>query len=381
MRFLLLLLSAVAFAQETAPSISALIADGNAAYVKGDYETARAAFLKAWDAAQQTPPADPVRYDVLKRLVAIRAAAGEFADADNYLQMAINWKENLYGQNDVRVVEDLLQSVQLCRGLKDFERALVIVNRVMTLHRLNGGTENAAYADDLTRMAVINMEKKNVPTAVVWFNQAISLRAKVAGPLDPSLINDLDRVAGAYIVMREYAHAEEAYRRALVIRETLLGKFDADLIATVDGLAYACFGQKKYEEAEPMYQRLVALWQKSVGDDHPMVALALDKVATFYADQKKYDQAKDAADHATAIRTHFLAEGLAGAATEQIAEGNKNAAVGLYQRALLVMDPPHPIYDELRKETEEIVKGMAAPPPKPSAKAPARRPPTKKQPL
>lgn len=353
------------------------MAEGNAAYLKGDYEAARTVFLKAWDAAQQTPAADPVRYEALKRLVAIRAAAGEFQDADTYLQMAINWKENTYGQNDVRVVEDLLQSAQLCRGMKNFERALLILNRVMGIHRVNGGTETATYADDLSRVGMVNMEMKNIPTAIVFFKQALSIRNAVAGPLDPSLINDLDRMAGAHIVMREYAGAEEAYRRALVIRETLLGKFDADLIATVDGLAYACFGQKKYDEAELLYKRLIGLWEKSVGEDHPMVAMALDKVATFYAEQKKYDQVKEAAGRSIAIRAHFLAEGLGGAATEQIAEGNKDAAIALYQRALAVMDPTHPVYEELRQQTAEIVKNMAAPPPKP-ARTPARKAPAKK---
>jgi tetratricopeptide (TPR) repeat protein len=380
MRLLLVCLAGFAFAQETLPppSIPSLMAEGNAAYLKADYETARAAFLKAWDAAQASPADDPVRYDVLKRLVAVRAAAGEFADADNYLQMALNWKENLYGQNDLRLVDDLLQSVQLCRGMKNFERALLILTRVMGIHGRNGGTETAVYADDISRMAMVNMEKKNIPTAIFYFKQALAIRTKVAGPLDPSLINDLDHIAGAHIVMREYAGAEEAYRRALVIRETILGKFDADLIATVDGLAYACFGQKKYDDAEPLYKRLIGLWEKSVGEDHPMVAMALDKVATFYSEQKKYDQVKEAEDRAIAIRTHFLAEGLGGAATEQIAEGNKDAAVALYRRALLVMDPPHPLYDELRQQTEEIVKGMAAPPPKPPAKTPPRRPTPKK---
>src|SRR5689334_8008447 len=71
----------------------------NAAYLKGDCDAARDAFLNAWDIARQTEPNDPVRYDVLKRRTAIRAAAGEFADADNCLQMAINWRENTSGQN------------------------------------------------------------------------------------------------------------------------------------------------------------------------------------------------------------------------------------------------------------------------------------------
>src|SRR5205823_8530155 len=97
MRCVLLLAAILEYAQVPIPP---LIEAGNAAYMKGDYETARQSFLKAWDVAQQAPPQDPIRYEVLKRLTSVRAAAGEFADADNYLQMAINWRENTGGQND-----------------------------------------------------------------------------------------------------------------------------------------------------------------------------------------------------------------------------------------------------------------------------------------
>jgi tetratricopeptide (TPR) repeat protein len=371
MRCILFVAALLAYAQEPIPP---LMEAGNAAYLKGDYETARQSFLKAWDAAQQLPATDPVRYDVLKRLTSVRAAAAEFEDADQFLQLAINWRENTNGQDDPKIVDELLLSVQYCRGMKNYDRALMILSRVMSIHRTRYGTETAVFADDLSREAQIQMDKKNVPAAIRALENAISIRTKAAGPLDPSLIGDLDRLAGAQIFQRAYSRADETYRRALVIRETLFGKNDADLIATVDGLAYACFGQKKYDEADPLYQRLIGLWVKSVGDDHPMVAIALDKVATFYADQKKYDQAKEATERANAIRAHFLATGLSGAATEQIAEGNKDAAVGLYRRALAVLDPPHPMFEETRGEIEEIVKAMAAPPPK----APVRRPLTKK---
>src|ERR1041385_8925095 len=96
---LLVLLSGFAAAQETVPddpakAIPGLVKDGNAAYLKGDYEAARQAFLSAWELAQKTPKDDPLRYDVLKRLTSVRAAAGEFADADNWLQQAITWREN-----------------------------------------------------------------------------------------------------------------------------------------------------------------------------------------------------------------------------------------------------------------------------------------------
>jgi len=354
-----------AFGQETIPP---LLASGNAAHLKGDYEGARQAFVKAWELAQDTPPQDPVRYDILKRLTSVRAAAGDFADADNWLQMAINWRENLALQDQPRIADDLLVSFSFARAVKNYERAILILNRVMGIHRSVSGIPSTAVADDESRLSQVQMEQKNFPAAISTINIAITMRTDLFGPLDPSLIGDLDRLAGVYIVLRNYPQAEDAYRRALVIRETLFGKNDADLIATVDGLAYAIFGQKRYADAEPLYQRLIGLWVKSVGDDHPMVAIALDKVAVFYADQKKYDQAKEATERATAIRTHFLAAGLSGAATEQIAEGNKEQAVALYRRALLVMDPPHPMYDEMHSQIDEIVKSMAPP-----AKAPAKK--------
>src|SRR5205814_20221 len=87
-------------AQDLAGDLKPLLETGNAAYMKADYAAAREALLKAWEIAQQMPPAAPERYDLLKRLTSVRTAEGEFADADNWLQMAINWRENTLGQND-----------------------------------------------------------------------------------------------------------------------------------------------------------------------------------------------------------------------------------------------------------------------------------------
>ena len=90
-----LLLFAAAL-QDPAPEIPPLIDAGHAAHMKADYESARQSFLKAWDLAQQKPSSDPICYDVLKRLTSVRNAAGDFADADNFLQMAINWREVIF---------------------------------------------------------------------------------------------------------------------------------------------------------------------------------------------------------------------------------------------------------------------------------------------
>jgi tetratricopeptide (TPR) repeat protein len=363
-----LLALATAAQEQPTGEIKPLLESASTAHMKGDYEASRQSLLQAWELAQQRPSADPIRYDVLKRLVSVRSTVGDYADADNFLQMAINWRELTNGQNDPKIADDLLVSVSLCRGMKTFDRAMFILQRVMTLHRLAFGPDTTPIADDFSRMAQIHMDQKNLLGAENALRQAIAIRTTVAGPLDASLVPDLDRLAGLMIAVRAYDKAEALFRQAMVIRETLLGKEDADLIATVDGLAYAVFGQKRYDDADPLYQRLIALWTKSVGADHPMVAMALDKVAVFYADQKKFDQAREVQNRAIAIRARFLATGLSLAATAETAQQHKEEALAHYKRALLVLDPPHEIYDETRSIIEEIVKGLE---PTPAAAKPA----------
>ena len=57
--------------------VSMVVANRHPLPYRGDYDAARESFTKAWDIAQQTTtPNDPVRYDVLKRLTSVRAAAG-----------------------------------------------------------------------------------------------------------------------------------------------------------------------------------------------------------------------------------------------------------------------------------------------------------------
>jgi tetratricopeptide (TPR) repeat protein len=361
------------------PTIPQLTRDGDGFYLKGDYEAARQAFASAWELALQTPNDNPARYDILKRLTSVRAAAGEFADADNWLQQAITWRENTLGWKDHKIADDLLISVGLCRGMKDFDRALVILRRIQTLHVEAYTFDSTMVADDFSRMGSVYAEQKKIDNALNAIDAALAIRTKLGGPLDPALIPDLDRLGEYHTLMRAYDQAESAFRHVLVIRETLYGKTHPELISTVDGLAYALFGQQKYNEADPVYQRLIELWESSVGKDHAMVAVVLDKVAAFYSAQKKYPEVREALERSTAIRARFLAMGISQQATQAYTEEQMDQVKAYYRRGLSVLDPPSPINDDLREQFEGMLKAMDAPPPK--SAVPVKRlptPPTKK---
>jgi tetratricopeptide (TPR) repeat protein len=355
------------------PSIPDLIKTGQASYMKGDYEAARQSFQQAWDIVRMGPLDDPMRYDVLKNLSSARAAAGAFAEADDFLQQAISWREQNVSMNDPKIVDDVLISVGYARAMKNFAHALDVMGRVMSLHsRMAGpGVDSLNIADDFSRIAQIQAEMGHRPEAIQQFNLALGLRTRILGPLDVSLVPDLDRLGGVQIAAREYPGAEATYRHALVIRETLLGKQNADLLATVDGLAYALFGQQKFDEAEPLYHRLLDLWIASVGSEtHPMVAMALDKIAIFYAAQKKWDQADEAMTRANAIRAYLLSYGLSGEAAQRLDEKRMADALPVYERAIRILDPPNPVYDAERADLVNMADEL-----KTVLKKPATQPP------
>jgi tetratricopeptide (TPR) repeat protein len=361
-----------------APTIPDLEKTSQGLYLHADYEGARQALLQAWDLAQQLPREDPQRYDVLKRLTTVRAAVGEYADAENFLQLAISWREQVLGPDDPKIPDDVLLSVGFARSLKDYDRALWTMNRVVRLHmdpRIKAGASPqeamncVPVADDFSRIAQIQMELKKPVDAITSIQTALEIRTKLFGPLDPSLLYDLDRLGGIQVSLRQYQSAEEIYRHALVVRETMYGKMDADLIATLDGLAYALFGQKKYDEAEPVYQRLLETWIATLGTDkHSMVAATLDKLAVFYVEQKKWEQSRQASTRANAIRAYLLAEGLSVEASQRIDEGVMAEAIPIYKRAIKILDPPNEIYEEERASItgmeKELEKVIAKPLPK-----------------
>ena len=241
-----------AAAQEPDAGIQPLLSAGDASYMLGDYNAARVSFAAAWGLVSSGAATDPARYDVLKRLSRVSAASGDLHEADRYLQMAIAWREATFGPDDPKLPGDLLEAFALCRNLKDYDRAMALLRRVLTLDTAAGGPDSKPVADDYSRMAELYMDQKMADSAVGPLNLALAIRTKLASPMDVTLLPDFDRLAEAYIALREYDNAEYIYRRALVIRESAYGKMNADLIATIDGLAWACFGQQKYDQAEPI---------------------------------------------------------------------------------------------------------------------------------
>ncbi len=352
--------------------IDELVKTAHAAYRKADYAAARKSYEEAWTAAGELAQNDPKRYQILKELSGVLSASGDQDGAENYIELAINWRENVIGREDPLIAGDLVELATICERRKDFDRALAILQRVVGIHTKEKGTmDTSDVADDFSRIALVRAGQNKPEEEIPPLHTAIGIREKVLGADSPGLLSELDRLGAAQIATRIYESAETTFRRALVIRERIEGSQSPDLLTTLDGLAYSLFGQKKYDEAEAFYKRLLNQWLL-IGN-LPMIADTNEKIAVFYREQKKWDEGTAAAANAIALRALVSAVGLSTEATAWIAHGDKAHAVELYRKALTLLDAARPDHNGLRDQIEHVLADLD--PPKPTKAAPRKKQP------
>lgn len=365
MRGILFFIAISVFAQD----VDALLKTAHEAYRKADYAGARKPYEEAWAAAGELPPSDPKRYEILKELAGVTSAAGDQDAAENYLQLAINWRENTVGREDPLIAGDLIELATVCARRKDFDRSIAILQRVISMHiKAKGSFENSDVADDYSRIALVRLAQNKPEDSIQPLLTAIGIREKVVGADSPALLPDLDRLGSAQITARVYSDAETTFRRALVIRERIEGSQSPDLLTTLDGLAYSLFGEKQYDEAEKFYKRLLDQWLL-IGN-LPMIADTDEKIAVFYREQKKWDQGTEAAANAIALRALVAAAGLSTEATAWIVHGDKAHAIELYKKALTMLDPNRKDHDGLRGQIEHVLGELDPPKATPRKKQP-----------
>jgi tetratricopeptide (TPR) repeat protein len=371
MRVILFFAALGLFAQ-TPPDIDALLKTGHAAYRKADYAEARKSFEAALAAAGELPDNDPRRYEILKNLSGVLGASGSNEDAQKYIEQAVAWRENAVGKDDPTLADDLIELAVICERRKDFARAIAVLQRAVGIHtKAHGNFENTEVADDVSRIALVEVAQGKPEKAIPTLFTVIGIREKVLGVDSPGLLSELDRLGAAQIAVRTYEAAEATFRRALAIRERIEGSQSADLLTTLDGLAYSLFGQKKYDDAEVFYKRLLDLW--TLIGNLPMIADTEEKIAVFYREQKKWDEGTEGAGNAIALRAMVSAVGLSTEATAWLAHGDKAHAIELYRKALATLDPNRKSHDGLRGQIDHILADLD--PPKPAKTAAKKKQP------
>jgi len=206
------------------PDINALIASGRAKQSQSDKAGARELYEQAWAEIEKGPAEDPRRYDIAKLLAGIHTMLGEYPKAEEYLQLAIAWREAVNGKKDPKLPDEFVELAVLCYREKDYPRGLQLLRQAMQRQAELDRFDSLPVADILSRMAVIHLGQENYSQAAWALESALDIRAKISGADHSSLLPDLDRLATTRVKMRSsrYLHGdrkqgETLYRQALTL--------------------------------------------------------------------------------------------------------------------------------------------------------------------
>lgn len=361
--------------QSLVKSAPGLLQDGLASYQKGDRATALSLLEEARQIADTGPAESRTRYEVLKALTAVNASIGDYEKAEQYLEIAMNWRERYEKAALVDLSDDRIELAGILEWRKEYERAAALLKSIEQQYaRQPQGMADPRLADVLSRQAQVYSAMGEKPAAVVYSERSIRMRAAQLGEWHVWLTTELERLGVYALQARDYAKAEEAYQHAVLIRERAQGRDHIDLVSSLDGLAYALYGQKKHAEAEQVYERLLKSWIGTAGQEHPMVILTLDKIASLYRDWGREDDAQAAEAKAVALRALFHANGLVRQAGELIRQKQMKEALALYRKALALTDANRIEHAELRKKlTASLAEYAPAKPARKRTAVPAKR--------
>lgn len=359
-----------------APTAAGRFEAGIAAQQKGDHTAARAALEEAKTLSEAGPAESRIRYEVLKALSTVQSSMGDYEQAEQSLERAMNWRERYERAALVDLAGDRLEMAAVLEWRKEYARAAAVLSSIEQEYlRESHNVVDPRLGDVLSRQAQVFSAMGEKSAAAYISERAVRVRSAQLGEWHPWLTTELERLGMYSLQAREYAKAEEAYRRALLIRERTQGRDHIDLVSALDGLAYALFGQKKHAEAEQVYSRLLNSWVQATGVEHPMAILTLDKMASLYRDWGREPDAVAAESKAIALRALFHANGLAKQAGELVRQKRVSDALAIYKRALALLDESRTEHAELRKKlsglTAELTPHKA--PQRAKAASPAKR--------
>lgn len=196
---------------------------------------------------------------------------GRYEEARQSLGTALDLREQVYGDEDVRVAWALEQvgwldyrTGHLESSLKRYERATALMEKL-------SGSDSPAACTVRNEYATVLMANGDSERARALFEKTLEIQERVLGPDHPKLADTLNNLGVLLCKTKDYAAAEKQFQRTLEIRERTLG---VDHPAVAGALMNVAVCQRRaghWVQAVQLMKRALRIRIAALGDDHPRV--------------------------------------------------------------------------------------------------------------
>eukprot|EP00980_Cylindrotheca_fusiformis_P000232 scaffold52_cov183-Cylindrotheca_fusiformis.AAC.11 len=224
--------------------------------------------------------------------------------------------------------------------LEDYDRALEIYSRVLTLQESTIGEIHAQTAATYQDIGLAQSEKGLFDSGLRNLQKCLEIQEEVFGAYSPEVAITRS-LLGATIVKRgddgdelmEHRGALQQYRKALVIRERCLGEDHLDVAGSYQNIGASLCKLGDFQGALAAYRESLSILESLLGENHADVAIGHSLLGSVLYQQGDFQGAMEEYSIALAIREEVHGKTHATTAESHTEIGKLLAEVQDYEEA------------------------------------------------
>jgi len=233
----------------------------------------------------------------------------DYEKAIELLQKALSIEQQLKITDEATAARTLTNLAVAAGKLGNYEQAQSLFQKAMQINAKALGPTHPAVASSLYNLAIVSEERGKYADAEQQYRQALNLYQNAYGKDAPEVAMTITAFGGLYRKQNRYAEAEPLFKEAIRIYQSGEGAQGLDRTAlahSLNNLADLLYSQGKYAEAAPLYERALNILELAVGSDSPSLATILNNLAVVRMQQHQFQQAEPFIKRALAIRQRTL---------------------------------------------------------------------------
>jgi len=200
----------------------------------------------------------------------------------------------LYGQAGVQESPQYavatLGLAQAESELGNDDSAEKLMKEGLALRGTPGAIGNTEYAEALNNYGGLLLHANRFPEAETLFRGALDIKQKPGRSRDRTVAIALAGLGEVRLGQKEFSEADHYYRQSLDFRRQVFGEPSVEVAKTLNSWATVLEKLHRDHDAEGLYLRSIAMRREVLGLSHPKLAPPLSNLARFYEERGQWEK-------------------------------------------------------------------------------------------
>ncbi len=257
---------------------------GHIFFYEGNYQQAKANYLKALEIALPKKKADDLAL-FFQNLGIIYASLGVYDSANYFLRSSLSISGQLPGTSEVRLGNRFMSLGRLMYLTGNTDSAMMYFNRAEThlAHQL--GSDNPFIGHLALNKGSVYANKSDYEQALNLYNRALTIFNKNFESTHPNVLIALQNIGYIHEKKGDYSKAIEYYLRSIAPGQDIPSN-----VRAYRNLAYTYSLTKQDHEAEMFYRRSISLGEAIWDIYHPETILSITAYARYLLQKERVDE-------------------------------------------------------------------------------------------